>query len=528
MAEFLPERTKISLINSSYIHTIDKMILKYGIAFLCFLIITGFYLRFNNLGNLSFWIDELITSYAAIGILKHGTPVLPSGELYTRSIFNTSLIALSFKIFGVSEFSARIISVVFGTLTIPLVYLLGVKVANRRVGLLAALLIAFSAWEILWSRQARMYAQFQFFYLLTAYLFYVGLNKKDIRILLVSAVAFYGAYLDHILALSFIPVVVLYLIYSKREMLKNRNFIYRSLPIIFGFVFVVMIFFGKNIIDMIFYNVPIGGQKPFYYYLLTSLKILLVLVLISIIISIILWKFRVLKIKTDTTYILLNFFIPFLILSIYAWKDSRYALFIFPFIVLSASIAIDLYVVQNIINENVVSRISSAIKLKMGFVRNVKFAVLFIMVLLLFTQMISSINAFYLSQKDDYQGITQNWKKGSEYVKPRLVEGNTIITTVPLATLYYLGDAGYYLRQFEYKVIMNNEGQLVDRLSGAIILDTYDSFMEAIKDSKGWAIVDHRIDMYFTDPKVRDHIKNNMTFHPDGSDDTIKVYSWDN
>jgi asparagine N-glycosylation enzyme membrane subunit Stt3 len=507
-------------------HTIDKKISKYGLVFLCFLVVSGFYLRFNNLGNLSFWVDELFSLYAAIGILQHGTPVLPSGTLYTRSIFNTSLIALSLKLFGISEFSARIVSVFFGTLTILLVYLMGVKVANKRVGLLAALLISFSAWEIVWSRMARMYTEFQFFYLLTVYLFYLGLNKKNISILLFSAIAFICAYLDQILAITFLPVVLVYIIYSKREILKNRNFKYGSLAVILGLAFVVMIFAGRNIYDIIFYNVPIGGKKPFFYYAFTPLNILLTLVFISIITSIILWKLGVLRNKTNNIYLLLNFLIPFLILNIYAWKDSRYALFIFPFLVLLASYAIDLYIVQNVISEDVLSRISRVVKQKIRVVRNIKFAILLILVLLLSLQMISSINAFYLSQKDDYHGFSQNWKKGSEYVKPKLVEGDKIFTTLPLATLYYLGDEGYFVRQFEYSEIINNKGELVDMYSGARILNTYESFMEAVKGSKGWAIVDYGIDMYYTDPRVRDYIKNNMTFHPDGSDDTIKVFSW--
>lgn len=527
LAEFLPERTKISLSNFPLIHAIDKMIIKYGLAFLCLLIVTGFYLRLSNLGNSSFWVDELITSYAAIGILQHGAPVLPSGTLYTRSIFNTSLIALSFKIFGISEFSARIVSVVFGTLTILLVYLMGVKVANKRVGLLAALLITFSTWEIVWSRQARMYTEFQFFYLLTVYLFYLGLDKKDIRILLISVISFIGAYLDHVLALAFLPVVLVYLIYSKRGKLKNRDLMYGSL-VFLGLASVVMIFAGNKIINLIFQNVPVWGQRQIYYYaLLPNLNLLFILVLIGIIISIILIKFRVIKNKTNNIYILLNFFIPFLILSIYAWKDSRYALFIFPFLVLLASNAIDLYIVQNVISEDVLSRISSIVKQKIGFLRSIKFAILFIMVLLLIVQMISSIDAFYISQKD-VQGITQNWKKGSEYIKTRFVEDEKVLTTVPLATLYYLGDAGYYLRQFEYQGIINNKGELVDFYTGTRILNTYESFMEVVRDSKGWAIVDYRIDWYYTDPRVRDYIRNNMTFHPDGSDDTINVYSWNN
>ena len=109
------------------------------------------------------------------------------------------------------------------------------------------------------------------------------------------------------------------------------------------------------------------------------------------------------------------------------------------------------------------------------------------------------------------------------------MESDKIMTTVSLAPLYYLGQEDYFIRQKEYSGIINNEGQLVDGYTGdSIILTTYDSFMEVVNNDSGWVIVDHRIDAYFTDPRVREYIRNNMTFHQNGSDDTIEVYSWNN
>ncbi|MCG7850841.1 MAG: hypothetical protein MIO93_16910, partial [ANME-2 cluster archaeon] len=89
VVEFIPERIKISFSDYTLIPVVDKFISKYGILFLCFLIIIGFYLRFDNLGNLSFWIDEVFHIYAAIGILEYGTPVMPSGMSNSRAILST-------------------------------------------------------------------------------------------------------------------------------------------------------------------------------------------------------------------------------------------------------------------------------------------------------------------------------------------------------------------------------------------------------------------------------------------------------
>jgi hypothetical protein len=62
-----------------------------------------------------------------------------------------------------------------------------------------------------------------------------------------------------------------------------------------------------------------------------------------------------------------------------------------------------------------------------------------------------------------------------------------------------------------------------------VILDNYDLFVQKVNTGKGWLVADRfRLDAYWIDPKVRDYIRNNMTFYPEGSDETIEVYSWGN
>ncbi|KAF5437962.1 hypothetical protein C5S35_01375, partial [Candidatus Methanophagaceae archaeon] len=80
--------------------------------------------------------------------------------------------------------------------------------------------------------------------------------------------------------------------------------------------------------------------------------------------------------------------------------------------------------------------------------------------------------------------------------------------------------------QIEHKGIKNKEGQLVERRTGVVVLNTYNSFMQIVNNCSGWVLVDYKLDRYYTDPSVREFIRTNMTFHPDGSDDTIEVYSW--
>ena len=60
--------------------------------------------------------------------------------------------------FGDSEAALRIPSMVFGVLTIPLVYALGRTIRDHRLGLVAALLFAISPFQVWYSQEARGYS----------------------------------------------------------------------------------------------------------------------------------------------------------------------------------------------------------------------------------------------------------------------------------------------------------------------------------------------------------------------------------
>lgn len=59
---------------------------------------------------------------------------------------------------GNSEVVVRGLSALFGVATIPVLYLLGSRLFNQRVGLMAAALLAVHAFHIRWSQEARSYS----------------------------------------------------------------------------------------------------------------------------------------------------------------------------------------------------------------------------------------------------------------------------------------------------------------------------------------------------------------------------------
>lgn len=141
---------------------------------LIFVILAAAYLRLANLGVPSFWVDELDFVDAAKSMLRVGEPLLDSGYPYPRAPLQTYSLMASFKLLGVSEFSSRLPSAIFGILSIPLIFIIGRGWFNERVGLLSALFLAVSPFAIGWSRGCRMYALFQLLFLAGAYFFYRG------------------------------------------------------------------------------------------------------------------------------------------------------------------------------------------------------------------------------------------------------------------------------------------------------------------------------------------------------------------
>jgi 4-amino-4-deoxy-L-arabinose transferase-like glycosyltransferase len=131
------------------------------------LLVTATYLRFANLGALDFRSDEDLYSLAVKGILEHGIPELPSGMVYLRGGAFLYVTAASAVLLGVSEYALRVPAALIGLGTIPLAFLFGRALFGNAVGLIVAALVTFSVWDIDFSRYARMYAPFEFFYLLT-------------------------------------------------------------------------------------------------------------------------------------------------------------------------------------------------------------------------------------------------------------------------------------------------------------------------------------------------------------------------
>jgi len=109
------------------------------IILLGIVLLFGLFLRISYLDAPSFWVDESISSNAAVKILEKGFPIFDSGAFYSRAMLFHYSQSISMIIFGINDFGARFPSVIFGLLTIILAYLFGKEFGGKKAGLMMAL-----------------------------------------------------------------------------------------------------------------------------------------------------------------------------------------------------------------------------------------------------------------------------------------------------------------------------------------------------------------------------------------------------
>lgn len=182
------------------------------IIILILILILGFTLRIYGLGVPSLWVDESISSIAAQKIAEKGVPIFDSGLFYGRALIFHYLLAPLTSIFH-NDFGIRLISVFFGLGTIILAFYIG-NSYNKQAGLIAALFTAVLFLEVAYSRQARFYQMFQFFFFLT--LFFLYKSKKSKKYAWLSGISFLILVDTHIAGIIIAPVIFYLFVKEKK------------------------------------------------------------------------------------------------------------------------------------------------------------------------------------------------------------------------------------------------------------------------------------------------------------------------
>lgn len=119
------------------------------------ILLVGMVVRLISL-NQSLWLDEATTAMVSkMSLSNIFTKFLP-GDFHPPLYY--LIIKFWTSIFGYSEVALRIPSVIFGVVSTYIIYLIGKKMFNAKVGLIASIFASTSGLLIYYSQEARMYS----------------------------------------------------------------------------------------------------------------------------------------------------------------------------------------------------------------------------------------------------------------------------------------------------------------------------------------------------------------------------------
>jgi mannosyltransferase len=147
------------------------------------ILLVASWIRFYSLTRRVIWYDEA----CSLAYVEYPWKVMISHRYITRPVYFV-LLKLWTGIFGSQEFVVRSLSVIFGILSVILIFQIGKILFNRRVGILSSLLLALSTYHIYYSQEVRNYSLFVFLALLSVLLF-LKILKKGSRLLHLAYIA---------------------------------------------------------------------------------------------------------------------------------------------------------------------------------------------------------------------------------------------------------------------------------------------------------------------------------------------------
>jgi len=326
---------------------------------LCILAILAFStIFFINLGNGLLWAaDEQIYSQWAYHMVKNGDYLNPwaFGDVALwigKPPLNMWLMSLAYQVLGVSNFSSRLTSAIFGSLSIVLIFYLGKKLYNGYVGFLSAFVLGTFTTFYVFARRAMTDVPLVFFIMASLYFLVLSeKSQKSNRCLALCGLFFGLAFLTKQVGALLIPLIVIaYLTVTSgsiRFVFTKRFALFWGvgLLIIFPwFIYMVASFSSEFWQLYLMYSgfnrtfSPLegheGGYLFYFSYLAINEKLWVILLPFSV--GLCIFKAVVKKTKADTLLVLW-IAVVFLVFTFAQTKLSYYILPVFPAFAISIS-----------------------------------------------------------------------------------------------------------------------------------------------------------------------------------------------
>ncbi len=198
---------------------------------LLIILVVGFLFRIYALESESLWMDEgyslMFAKPDVVSIIKINSSTI---ECLSNPPFYSIILHFFIGLFGESETALRMPSVIFGCMSIFMIYKVGTLLFDENVGLLGALILAFSKFHIYYSQEARSYTLQVFLILLSFYFFIKFFRKGNLIIsigyiissLLLIFTHYFGVF---IIFSQNIIFVTIFLLFNRKDKPKINHWI---------------------------------------------------------------------------------------------------------------------------------------------------------------------------------------------------------------------------------------------------------------------------------------------------------------
>ena len=197
--------------------TLDKLIdnlfsMKKITFYLILIFLLGFIIRLIAAINLSVSADDM-------HFVTHAINFFSADRLITydqSSGLWFAFTSIIYNIFGLTQLTSRLAALIFGSFSILVLYLLTREFFNEKISLIAAFLLAIAPFHIKYT-VAEMDVMAMFFVLLGMFLFIRALKSDKLRYFVISGIFIGLAIYTKVYPLLFIPSLLLFFIYYKRN-----------------------------------------------------------------------------------------------------------------------------------------------------------------------------------------------------------------------------------------------------------------------------------------------------------------------
>ena len=305
-----------------------------------------------NLSNQPLLWDEVVHLNGGL-LLQHGLYVNFVNNSFYPPLFD-SFTMIFFNVFGVSLFSARLVSSVFSILALWVVFELANSMYNGKIALMSAVLLAVMPGYFNLSRQALLEVMLVFFFTLSLFFFYRWLNNHQNKALVLSGLALGLGFLTkyQMLAAGAVMVVCLFVLgwgQLKRLFSRFTLLVGAAVIVIIPWLFIAYEIYASQFFSQWLYALQMGNPGRSVYstrfpipifYLVEMVwpysgthPISLLLFFVGLTgLGLFAWRR-----KKEDKFVLIWFVTVLVFFTLISNRDWRYVLTLFPALAISAS-----------------------------------------------------------------------------------------------------------------------------------------------------------------------------------------------